>query len=59
METIIQGGTIINEGRAFRGDIVLEDDHIAAPQRGQKTPPRRLPQEGGVPRGMFRFSGYH
>ena len=30
METIIQGGTIINEGRAFRGDIVLEDDHIAA-----------------------------
>ncbi len=38
METIIQGGTIINEGRAFRGDIVLEDDHIAALYEAEKAP---------------------
>lgn len=57
METIIQGGTIINEGRAFRGDIVLEDDHIAALYEAEKAP-RGIYQQT-VDAGMFRFSGYH
>ncbi len=30
MKQLIKGGTIVNEGRTFRGDIVVEDDRIAA-----------------------------
>ena len=29
MKTIIEGGTIVNEGNTFKGTILVEDDHIA------------------------------
>ena len=56
METIIQGGTIINEGRAFRGDIVLEDDHIAALYEAEKAP-RGIYQQTVDASGCFVFPG--
>jgi dihydroorotase len=28
MKTFIKGGTIVNEGRSFRGDLIVLDDHI-------------------------------
>ena len=30
MRTVIQGGTIVNEGRSFVGDVVIEDDRIVS-----------------------------
>ena len=56
METIIQGGTIINEGRTFRGDIVLEDDHIAALYEAEKAP-RGIYQQTVDASGCFVFPG--
>ena len=38
MKTIIQGGTVVNEGRSFRGDIVIEDDRITAVCETAETP---------------------
>ena len=38
MRTIIQGGTIVNEGRVFDGSIVIEDEHIAQIFQGNTTP---------------------
>ncbi len=33
MRTVIQGGTIVNEGKAFVGDVVIEDDKIVEASR--------------------------
>lgn len=38
MRTIIQGGTIVNEGSVFDGSIVIEDEHIAQIIKGNTTP---------------------
>ena len=38
MRTIIQGGTIVNEGSVFDGSIVIEDEHIAQITLGNTTP---------------------
>ena len=38
MRTIIQGGTIVNEGRVFDGSIVIEDENIAQIFQGNTTP---------------------
>ena len=38
MRTIIQGGTIVNEGRVFDGSIVIEDEHISQIILGHTTP---------------------
>ena len=38
MRSIIQGGTIVNEGRLFDGSIVIEDERIAKIVSGNKVP---------------------
>ena len=38
MRTVIQGGTIVNEGRVFDGSIVIEDEQIAQILLGNTTP---------------------
>lgn len=38
MKSIIQGGTIVNEGRLFDGSIVIEDERIAKIVSGNKIP---------------------
>ena len=40
MSIIIKGGTIVNEGRSFRGDVVVEGETIAAirPAEGEPRP---------------------
>ena len=38
MKRIIQGGTIVNEGRLFDGSIVIEDERIAQIISGKKIP---------------------
>lgn len=38
MRTIIENGTIVNEGRSFSGSIVIQDDRIAEVIEGQKAP---------------------
>lgn len=40
MKTIIEGGTIVNEGKAFKGDIVVDGEDIAS----------IIPQVAGTPR---------
>lgn len=38
MRTVIDGGTIVNEGRSFQGAILIDDDHIAEITEGTDTP---------------------
>lgn len=38
MRTLIQGGTIVNEGRTFDGAIVIEDEVISQIQQGHTIP---------------------
>ena len=38
MRTIVQGGTIVNEGRTFDGTIVIEDGKITQIIQGNKHP---------------------
>lgn len=38
MRTIIENGTIVNEGRVFKGSLVIEDETIAAIIEGEETP---------------------
>lgn len=38
MRTIIENGTIVNEGRACRGSLVIEGDHIERVIAGEETP---------------------
>ena len=38
MSTLIYGGTIINEGRAFEGSIEIDNDRIIAVMENVKTP---------------------
>ena len=38
MRKLIQGGTIVNEGRSFTGSLVIEDDCIAEIIDGTQTP---------------------
>ena len=38
MRTVIQGGIIVNEGRASKGTIVIEDDRIVGIEKGSATP---------------------
>jgi len=42
MRILIHGGTIVNEGRSFRGALIIEDDKIA-----------ELTEETGIPRGNY------
>ncbi|MCH4147003.1 MAG: dihydroorotase [Prevotella sp.] len=38
MTTLLYGGNIVNEGRTFRGSIVIEDNHIALIKEGEDAP---------------------
>ena len=38
MRKLIQGGTIVNEGRSFTGSLVIEDDCIAEIIDGTQAP---------------------
>ena len=38
MRKLIQGGTIVNEGRSFIGSLVIEDDCIADIMAGTQQP---------------------
>lgn len=38
MRTIIDGGIIVNEGRAFRGAIIIDDDHITQITEANEAP---------------------
>jgi len=40
MRKLIQGGTIVNEGKTFNGTIVIEDNRIAEIITENTTPPR-------------------
>ena len=38
MKTLIKGGTIVNEGKTFKADLVIENDRIAGiPAPGENT----------------------
>ena len=37
MRTVIEGGTIVNEGRTFDGTILIEDGNIVDIVEGQRT----------------------
>ena len=39
MRTIIQGGTIVNEGRVFDGSIVINNGYIKEVIEGRNTRP--------------------
>ena len=56
MKTIIQGGTVVNEGRSFRGDIVIEDDRITAVCEIAETP-RGVYDQTVDASGCFVFPG--
>ena len=38
MRTKIQGGTIVNEGRSFRGSLIINDDRIEEIIENEQTP---------------------
>ena len=38
MKTLIKYGCIVNEGRAFEGSVVVENDRISAIFEGQEPP---------------------
>ena len=38
MRTKIQGGTIVNEGRSFRGTLIINDDRIEEIIESEQTP---------------------
>lgn len=38
MRTIIDHGTIVNEGKTFRGSLVLDNDHIESVIVGETAP---------------------
>lgn len=38
MKTLIQGGTLVNEGQSFEGSIIVEDGQISQILQGQTTP---------------------
>ena len=42
MKTLIQGGTIVNEGKTFRGDLVVDGEQIV-----------HIYQEDEAPRGSY------
>ena len=56
MKTIIQGGTVVNEGRSVRGDIVIEEDRITAVCETAETP-RGVYDQTVDASGCFVFPG--
>ena len=38
MKTLLKGGCIVNEGRRFDGDVVIEDEHICEILKGNQHP---------------------
>ena len=38
MKTLIQGGTLVNEGQSFEGSIIVEDGKISQISQGHTTP---------------------
>ncbi len=52
MKKLIQGGTIVNEGQKYSGDIVIEDGRIAAIIKESNTPHAIL-MKSSMPRGVL------
>jgi len=45
MTTLLYGGVIVNEGRTFKGSVVIENDFIAAVIEGEMAPRGRYDKE--------------
>ena len=45
MTTLLYGGIIVNEGRTFKGSVVIENDFIAAVIEGEVAPRGRYDKE--------------
>lgn len=56
MKTLIKNGTIINEGRAFRGSVLIDDDRIEAIIEAPKSGFSREEVEGELQAGDVSFT---
>ncbi len=54
MRKLIQGGTIVNEGRSFIGSLIIEDDCIKEIIKNNETP-RGIFDEVSMPRGALFY----